>query len=441
MTEKMGFSAQDREAPVAICAWKENRDSVRDAIELCKGLKDLDSGMKVLIKPNLVAWVDVYPYSPFGIITTSVVLERIIKVLKDLEVKSITVGDGCAPNENLGSQTHILFNRLGYNSFVERYGIRVVDFNEGEHERLKLGPYTLRITREVLASDFLINVPVLKTHELTKASLGFKNLKGILHPKSKKICHNAKHSVDKYILQVANRFYPNLTIIDGIYMLERGPLFTGRPYRSELIIAGRDMYSADLVGATLMGIRPSEVEHLALFAKQHGRSLDVKDIPMRGLSLAEYMRPLEILSPWIEERRIPESFAKQDLEGFQLPYPEVLCTGCTIVFPAVLLLILSANRGIPFNQYELLSGKTCEPSGNANKTFLMGNCCIAAHKKNSKIKEMIPISGCPPKVQDIARALEENGVKVNMSAVERFFRNLVKRNEARGYPREDYWLK
>ena len=190
----LGLKNQDKEAPVALVKWKEN--AVAEAVDLCSGLKGFDAEMKVLVKPNLVEWIDIYPYAPFGIITTSVVLEAVIRVLKDAGAKHITVGDGCAVNKEFGSETHILQERLGYRNLAHKYGVEVEDFNQGDHQRVKLGPYSMRISQSAFDCDYLVNLPALKTHELTKITLGFKNLKGLLHPKTKKRAHDPKATVD-----------------------------------------------------------------------------------------------------------------------------------------------------------------------------------------------------------------------------------------------------
>ncbi len=441
MKDKLGAHLQNKDASVSLCAWNTDRKGLAEAVTLCDGLKDFDPHMQVLVKPNLVAWVDVYPYVPFGVLTTSVLLEEILKVLKDHGARDIILGDGCALNKDMGSETHIIFDRLGYEHFVKRYGVQIVDFNEGEHERMKLGPHSLRVARPLLECDFLVNVPALKTHELTKVTLGFKNLKGMLHPKSKQFCHNLDHSVDEYLFYLAERFYPQLTIIDGLYTQERGPMYTGRAHRSDIIIAGRDMFSVDVLGSTLLGINPAEVEHLARFAGAYHRSLDVSKIAVKGLNVSEHIDPMETQIPWNPEGTMPDVFVKQKVQGFEIPYPRALCTGCTYVFPSVLLLLLAANKDTPFDNLELLAGKGSEPSGRARKTFLMGNCPIQAHKKDGAIRKPIPIAGCPPKIDDIAAAFNAQGIDTDMSVIEGYFSSLVRRYEKLGYPKEDYWLK
>ena len=108
MVEKLGIHNQDKEAPVALCKRKAERAGIEKAVSLCDGLKYLDRDMNVLIKPNLVAWVDKYPYAPYGVITTSRVIEEVVKLLKDFGVKKITMGDGCAGRRHAVARHQVL---------------------------------------------------------------------------------------------------------------------------------------------------------------------------------------------------------------------------------------------------------------------------------------------------------------------------------------------
>ncbi|MFO7962352.1 MAG: DUF362 domain-containing protein [Desulfobacterales bacterium] len=436
---KPGIHNQDRDAPVALCSLGENKQGVREALELCDGFNDLDPNMSVLVKPNLVVWLDKFPYAPYGVITTSSVVEEVVKLLKDRGVKNITVGDGCAQNKDFGSTTQNLFDGLNYHAFEKKYGVKLVDFNTEKHQKLSLGPHTLKIAQPMFECDYLINLPALKTHEGTRVTLGFKNLKGSLSVKSKQSCHNPDHPVDEYILHLAERFYPNLTIIDGTYMLEAGPMFTGTAHRADLVIAGKDMYSVDVVGSSLLGVPVTDVLHLRKFSKIHGRSTDVKDIQIKGLKLEEHVHQIKIDTPYSEDGRKPISFIKQNLEGFDLPFPIGVCTGCTYIFPPTMLLILSANEGKPFDDIELLA-KGATPSGTAKKTFLLGKCPIDTYKDDKRLNEVVEIPGCPPRLDHIVAALRENGINVNMAAVERFFGYLVKRYDKQNLPKEEYWI-
>ena len=72
------------------------------------------------------------------------------------------------------------------------------------------------------------------------------------------------------------------TIIDGVYTLERGPLYIGKANRSNIIIASKDLISADKIGAAILGIEPQTVPHIAIAAKRKGRKVDLSDIEVRG---------------------------------------------------------------------------------------------------------------------------------------------------------------
>ena len=108
----------------------------------------------------------------------------------------------------------------------------------------------------------------------------------------------------------------------------------------------------------------------------------------KGLNVEDHIRHLDVEAPWGENDRIPDIFVKQNLQGFELPIPKILCTGCAFVFPNTLMLLLAANKGVPFGDYELLAGKNSTPSGKAQKTFLMGDCPIAEHKESQVIREI-----------------------------------------------------
>jgi len=437
---KPGIENQDKKAPVALCELGENHQGVREAIESCGGLDDLEPGMSVLIKPNLVVWLEKYPYAPYGVITTSRVLEEIVKMVKERGVTDIRLGDGCAQNKDVGSTIENLYKGLGYDYFEKEYGVKLIDCNNGEHEKLSFGPHELAVSKDLIDCDYLINVPALKTHELCRVTLGFKNLKGCLNTKTKQSCHNPHHTVDEYLVHLANRFYPNLTVIDGTYMLANGPMFSGTAQRTELIVAGKDMYTVDVVGASLLGVPIADVEHLTTFAKEHGRSLELGDIDVKGERVEDHAREIPIDTPWSEDGRKPVTFLKQKLEGFDLPFPIGVCTGCTYVFPLAMMLIMSAGKDSPFDDYELIA-KGAKPSGTAKKSFLLGKCPMAEFKDNEDLNQIVNIKGCPPKIDTVAKVLAENGININTAAVDGFFHYLVKRYDKSNFPKEEYWLK
>ena len=142
--------------------------------------------------------------------------------------------------------------------------------------------HTLKVTRHVQECDAIITVPVLKTHGGTIVTLGMKNLKGLLHGKSKQYCHHPDDLLDHFIACIAEKFTPSLTLIDGIYAQEQGPQHMGFAHRWDLLLASTDLYAADLLGAHILGYGTDDVKYLNEWAEKHGRSKSVKDLDVKG---------------------------------------------------------------------------------------------------------------------------------------------------------------
>ncbi|MFW9772562.1 MAG: DUF362 domain-containing protein, partial [Candidatus Thorarchaeota archaeon] len=263
---------------VSIVKYEKPLDSVRKVIELVDGFKNLPIDGKIFIKPNLVYWNRHCDFPKWGMLTTSRVVEDVVKLLNQRGVKDIAIGDGIITDDPDDRETpKDAFEKLGYNLLKERYGVKLYDTFERPFERIELREgVSVKMNSDMLHSDFLIDIPVLKTHAQCVVSLGIKNLKGLINIASRKKFHGAdpKFNLHYNVAQLANKIPPSLTIIDGIYTLERGPTFDGKAHRSDILLASTDILSADMVGAKLLGINPQDVPHLVQAAKDRNRSVD-----------------------------------------------------------------------------------------------------------------------------------------------------------------------
>ncbi len=417
----------DPGAPV-ILTRQEGPESVARAIAAVEGFSGLTPDRRVLIKPNLVAWLRKVPYPPFGVVTTTAVIEALIRALRDMGLTDITIGEGSMINRELGCSTGAAFEGLGYPELVRRYGIKLVDFNQRPHDLVKLDNKPFRLARDLVRADFLISLPTLKTHSQTTVSLGLKNIKGGLNDKSRQFCHGRKHDLSEMIALFADHLYPSLTLIDGTYLLEMGPLHTGRAKRHDLLICSRDTLNADAVGAAVLGQDPGRVRHLAAVARRRGRVLDPARIDVRGLGVEEVRYEAAVNREWLPDNSGPLAFARQGVTGFRLPnHDHTLCTGCTLIYNPALMFILSANQGQDLGGAEMLTGKEMTADGSAEVTFLLGDCCVAHNQKNDRIKRRVEIPGCPPRVTDIAEALIQNGIPARPEVFGKFMARMVEK--------------
>lgn len=401
---------------VSLTRYVSSPASMETAIESCNGFANLKSADRVLIKPNLVAWDDQYPIAPYGVFTTTRLVEDLIICLKEFGINAITIGEGSVQlKKDVG--TKAAFAGLGYGALEKRYGVSLVDFNDSKTVKFIINDHLkLHVAEDVVTHDFVIDFPVLKTHGQTKVSLGLKNLKGCLKLTSKRLCHDPKQHLEDSFSHIADIVRPALTIIDGIYALEKGALHFGNAYRKDLIIASTDILAADLTGAKLMGYDGTDILHFGHYAGRHGKSLSISDYKMTGEPLDDHIQPLKWDWSWTADNTGPAVFAKFGITGCALPkYDETLCSGCSPIANMSNLLVISAFKGEPLPKVEILNGKKMQARPGYDKTLLLGNCIIRANKENANIREAIEVKGCPPDEADVVAAMTSVGLDVKVS--------------------------
>ena len=410
---------------VAIVRYESPLESVRKAVELSGGLDGLSADAKVFIKPNVVFWTKAVPFPKWGVITTSRVVEDMVVLLKERGVDHITIGEGMATMDPKDRETPAhAFENLGYNVLKRRYGVKVLDVLQRPFEKVDLGEgVVLNFNTDILHSDFVVDLPVLKTHNQTMVSLGIKNLKGIIDINSRKKCHSAdpKKDLNYMIARLPDRLPPLFALLDGIYTNERGPNFDGRMRHSRVLVASRDVLSADMVGARVLGYEPSDVPHLVQAARNRGRAPDLSDVELVGERLEEVAsrHEYDFVYSETENGTMPLPMAKQGIKGLTYrKYDLSMCTYCSGLNGLILTAIRNAWKGEPWDDIEVLTGKMMKPTPGKKKTILMGKCIYQAHKNNPDILEMIPVKGCPPKVDAVMDALKRAGIDVNPALFE-----------------------
>jgi uncharacterized protein (DUF362 family) len=372
---------------VSVVKLKEPPGSLRQAIGLCGGFEGLSRDDKILIKPNIgfSEWMPLY-----GLVTTTSLLECLVQLLVEQGCQDISVGEGSVDMPGLSMRRS--YRRMGIDTIARRYGLKLVDLNQGPFRQVDLGGLKVQIAEAAFENDFLINVPVLKTHSLTKVSLGFKNLKGFLSPASK-IKFHGKNRLNHLIRLLSEAVRSDLTVIDGTYALECGPdTVLGRAHRTNLIIAGRDGYACDIVGTTLLGIDPAEVSHLREYAEAHKLPLEAAGIEIRGQeNIQTLVRKLDWRVNMAEELFLPAG-----ITGLSVPPPgETLCSRCYVTLGYSLIALVRDNPGSDFGNAVICCGREVRPNGDARNVVLYGDC---AAKSNNGLRDAYRVEGCPPKM-------------------------------------------
>jgi uncharacterized protein (DUF362 family) len=411
---------------VSIVRYEKPLESVRKAIELSGGLDRLPSKPRVFIKPNIVFWTRKVDFPKWGVITTSRVIEDMVVSLKERGVDDIVIGEGIVQRDPKDKETPIhAFETLGYNTLNKRYGVKCLNIFDRPFEKVDLGDgVALSFNQDILHSDFVVDIPVMKAHNQSVVSLGIKNLKGTIDIPSRKKCHSADPEKDLnfMIARLADKMPPIFSILDGIFTNERGPSFDGKMHRSNVLVASADVLSADLVGARVLGYEPSQVPHLVHAAKNRNRPYDLSDIEVVGEKIeavAAFHRH-DFAYDVDEEGIMPLPMAKQGIKGlYYHKFDLSMCTYCSGINGLILTAIRSAWKGERFDDVEVLTGKMMKPKPGRKKTVLMGKCMYLANRDNPDIQELIPVKGCPPKAEEIVSALHKAGIPVDPALFEK----------------------
>ena len=398
---------------VSIVTYTEPVASLRNAVETAQGFSNLKPGDRVLIKPNALTWDNDHVIPPYGMFTTTRMVEDMVTLLKEFGVTDITIGEGAVQIYKDSPGSLEVMKHLGYEKIARANGVKLVDLNTGKFTKVEVTDgVSLYFAKEAMEADFLIDIPAMKTHSQTKVSLGFKNLKGALKTTSKRKCHHKDLDLDYFVSLVGETLAPALTVIDGIYVLEKGPIHTGNAYRANTIVASTDMLAADVTATVLLGLDPHDIGHLAAYAKRNDRSLDTADLDIRGESIEEKKTPVKWDWNWNADNTGPTIFDRMGISGVAVPkYDSTLCTGCSPVVNMANIFIISGHKGEPFSNFEVLSGKKMQARPGYDRTILIGNCIIKANKNNPNIKESVEIAGCPPEINGLKTALTACGVQ------------------------------
>lgn len=244
---------------------------------------DLDAVLSaekpILIKPNYITT----QHPSTGVTTDGRIVEGVVKFLKEHGKNNIVIGEGSG-----WADTFEAFKVAGIDKISEKWKVKLVDLNKDIFvEVYPPNPITLKKVKvaKTALESVIISVPKLKLHRLATVTLGIKNMIGALA--SKGSMHNGRLHAN--IADLASVLKPSLTVIDGIIAGE-GHETSGNPVKMDLVIAGTDPVAVDAVGAAVMGISPTEVEHLVLAEKKGLGTCQLKNIEIIGEPIEKVKR-------------------------------------------------------------------------------------------------------------------------------------------------------
>jgi uncharacterized protein (DUF362 family) len=135
------------------------------------------------------------------------------------------------------------------------------------------------IYRDVLASDVLIDVPIVKTHGLTRLTLAGKNLLGVVLDPG-----DIHSDIGQRTADLVSVCRPTLTVVDAVRVLTaNGP--TGGDLndveRLDTVLASADIVAADSYAATLLGQRGEDIPYVRAAAAMGLGEIDLERVEVR----------------------------------------------------------------------------------------------------------------------------------------------------------------
>jgi uncharacterized protein (DUF362 family)/Pyruvate/2-oxoacid:ferredoxin oxidoreductase delta subunit len=226
------------------------------------GMRPIERGMRVLVKPNFLA-----PAAPERAMTTHPLVLRAAVEYAIARGGRVTVAD----SPGRGS-FEALLHKGGYAQALAGLDVLVKPFRDTV--RVDVGePFgRIELAREAVEADLVVNLPKLKTHTMMLLTLGVKNLFGCVVGLAKPEWH-MRSGIDRglfarLLVQIHRTVNPAVTLVDGILAMEgEGPGRSGTPRHLGLLVAGASAFAVDAAICRLLGVPPEELPtHAAALA-------------------------------------------------------------------------------------------------------------------------------------------------------------------------------
>jgi uncharacterized protein (DUF362 family)/ferredoxin len=243
-------------------------------------------GMNVFLKPNLLSSRD-----PRECVTTHPALvEAVAEACRALGAR-VLIGD--SPPISFG-KLESYWKTTGMRTAADRTGAELISLEKEPRREVTVagpaGPVRIHVTEWYFKADCIINLPKLKTHNLTVITGAVKNHYGLLPGAQKAQFHlriPQPHLFSAFFAEIYRTLPTHLSIMDGVEgMDETGPA-GGRIIKPGVLLASPSAVAVDLGFLQLAGLGQSDVPYLA-YCRAHGIGpASFSDLAYHGPSLAQ----------------------------------------------------------------------------------------------------------------------------------------------------------
>lgn len=232
----------------------------------------VSKGDRVVVKPN-VGW-DRVPEQAAD--TNPEAVAQMVRMCYAAGAKEVVVTDVTCNDQRR------TFLRSGIQDAAQKAGAKVHLSTQSDFKDIDLGGDVLTVwpvLKYMVEADKFINMPIAKHHSLTGATLGMKNLYGIIGGRRDQL----HQKIDQAIVDLAEFVRPTLVVADCYRVLMRngpvgGNLDDVKEYRT--VVAGIDQVAVDAYLTRFLNKTPNDVGTIALAER---RGIGSKDLDQKTI--------------------------------------------------------------------------------------------------------------------------------------------------------------
>jgi uncharacterized protein (DUF362 family) len=251
---------------------------VKSAVEAFGGMKRfISKGDVVVIKPN-IAW-DRTPEQAAN--TNPEIVAAIVKLCFDAGAKKVKVFDRSV------NDPRRCYKQSGIADAASSVGAEVSFMDDRRFKDVSIKGQVLAswpLYADALEADKIINIPIAKHHGLAKLTMSMKNWMGIMGGQRGRI----HQKIGECLADICLVVKPTLTVLDAIRVLttngpQGGSLADVK--RLDTVIVGINQVSIDSYGATLFGMKGSDLSYVKAGAAAGLGVMDLSRLKIRRLNV------------------------------------------------------------------------------------------------------------------------------------------------------------
>jgi uncharacterized protein (DUF362 family) len=251
---------------------------VKAALDAMGGIKTFISrGDIVVIKPN-IGW-DRVPEQAGN--TNPEVVATMVKLCFEAGAKKVKVFDRPV------NDPRRCYVQSGIASAVKALGAEADYVDERKFKDMAINGQALKswpLYSEIFEADKVINIPIAKHHGLAKLTMSFKNWMGVMGGSRRQI----HQKLDESLVDLAMKIKPTLTILDAVRILtangpQGGSLADVK--KLDTVIVGIDQVAIDSYGATLFGMKGSDLGYVTIGHKLGLGQMDLNKVKIRKINI------------------------------------------------------------------------------------------------------------------------------------------------------------